>query len=190
MRRDELLRRRATRRGGVQLSARRRALALTGASVGLVAVAWWVAVPGAGARQRRCEVPTVSRETVPLAASPTIAAATETRPPPRAADARVVRAEQTPTPAADAPVAPAGATYAGEPGEDPIVEGNVDLAQRALDLATLAAADAGDLPAREREYEAARRAQEARLAEAGVLTAAAGGDAGASDGASAPQAYR
>lgn len=92
-------------------------------------------------------------------------------------------------PATAAPARPGGAAVApatappvvGTPTapieEDPLVAGNVSLAMQALDLAALAAADAGGLSERAREYEQARRAQEARLVEAGVFEATADGGA-------------
>ena len=62
--------------------------------------------------------------------------------------------------------------------DDPVVAGNVDLATRALELAVLVQADAATAAAYARDYEVARRAQEARRIDAGVLDPATDGGRG------------
>ncbi len=77
---------------------------------------------------------------------------------PRAASGAPPRAATAPSAAVAAPL-----------DDDPVVAGNVDLATRALELAVLVQADAATAAAYARDYEVARRAQEARRIEAGVL---------------------
>jgi hypothetical protein len=84
--------------------------------------------------------------------------------------------EARPHAAAGAPVRAAPAAAPAPPGEDPLVAGNVDLATRALELAVLRQADAATA-ASERDYEVARRAQEARRIEAGVWAPPTDGEA-------------
>lgn len=86
---------------------------------------------------------------------------------PRATGGAPPRAPTAPSAAATTPL-----------DDDPVVAGNVDLATRALELAVLVQADAATAAAYARDYEVARRAQEARRIEAGVFDRAPATDGG------------